>query len=143
MFAHQKQWSPPSWIQPPLLLDPASPEHVNIQSPAGLHPSFEGFCQLVINYLSRLITQIEHLYPGSCSVVGLAIVLLTSKISDLFCSNSTYKTETGIAKGGRLLIKTHLDQSDHLANQQPLLGFALPFASLSIMCKNAGPKPFC
>jgi hypothetical protein len=117
-------------------LDPACPERLNILSPAGLHPSFEGFRQLVINYLSRLITQIEH-------PVGLAIVLLTTKISDLFCSNSTYKTETGIAKGGRLLITTHLDQSNHLANQQPLLGFALPFASLSIMCKNAGPKPFC
>jgi hypothetical protein len=122
-------------------LDPACPELLSIRSPAGLHPSFEGFCQLVINYLSRLITQIEHLYP--CSVVGLAIVLLTSKISDLFCSNSMYKTETGIAKGRRLQITTHLDQSNHLANQHPLLGFALPFASLSIMCKNAGPKAFC
>ncbi len=122
-------------------MDPACPDRLNIRSPARLHPSFEGFCQLVINYLSRLITQIEHLYP--CSVVGLAIVLLTSKISDIFCSNSTYKTEIGITKGKRLLITTHLDQSNHLANQQPLLGFALPFASLSIMCKNAGPKPFC
>jgi hypothetical protein len=24
-----------------------------------------------------------------------------------------------------------------------MLGFALPFTSLSILCENAGPKPFC
>ncbi len=36
------------------------------------------------------------------------------------CSNLTHKTETGIAKGGRLLIATPLEQSDHLANQQQM-----------------------
>jgi hypothetical protein len=37
-----------------------------------------------------------------------------------------------------------LDQSNHVGNQQALLlGFAVPFASLGIMSKNAGQKPFC
>ncbi len=34
-----------------------------------------------------------------------------------FFLNLTHKTETGAAKGWRLLIATHLDQSNHLANQ--------------------------
>jgi hypothetical protein len=54
-----------------------------------------------------------------------------SKISLLLFPNLTHKTETGTAKGGRLLIATHLEQSNHLANQQQVLGFAVPFASLS------------
>ncbi len=41
-------------------------------------------------------------------------------MSSLLVPNLTHKTETGIAKGGRLLIATHLDQSDHLANQQQM-----------------------
>jgi hypothetical protein len=56
---------------------------------------------------------------------------LMSKISLLLFPNLTHKTETGTAKGGRLLIATHLEQSNHLANQQQVLGFAVPFASLS------------
>jgi hypothetical protein len=61
-----------------------------------------------------------------------------SNKSYLFFPNLTHKTEIGTRKGGRLLIATHLDQSNHLANQQQVLGFALPFASLNIPCKNAG-----
>jgi len=38
---------------------------------------------------------------------------------------------------------THLDQSNYLANQQQVLGFAVPFTSLSKLCQIAGPKPFC
>jgi hypothetical protein len=53
------------------------------------------------------------------------------------------KLKLGLQMGGRLLIATHLDQSNYLANQQQVLGFAMPFTSLSIMCKIAGPKPFC
>jgi len=44
-----------------------------------------------------------------------------------------HKTNTRTMKGMRLLIATHLDQSNHLANQQQVLGFAMPFASLSIL----------
>jgi hypothetical protein len=45
----------------------------------------------------------------------------------------THKTNTGTIKGRRLLIATQLDQTNHLANQQQVLGFAMPFASLSIL----------
>jgi hypothetical protein len=37
---------------------------------------------------------------------------------------------------------THLDQSNYLANQQQVLGFAVPFTSLSKLCQIAGLKPF-
>jgi hypothetical protein len=36
-----------------------------------------------------------------------------------------------------------MDQSNRLANQKQVLGFAVPFTSLRILCKNAGLKPFC
>ncbi len=49
----------------------------------------------------------------------------------------------GLQIGGRLLIATHLDQSNYLANQQQVLCFAVPFTSLYILCTNAGSKPFC
>jgi hypothetical protein len=61
-----------------------------------------------------------------------------SKISYLLFPNLTHKTEIGTRKGGRLPIATHLHQSNHLANQQQVLGFAMPFASLNILCKNTG-----
>ncbi len=41
-------------------------------------------------------------------------------MSSLLVPNLAHKTETGIAKGGRLRIATRLDQSDHLANQQQM-----------------------
>jgi hypothetical protein len=41
--------------------------------------------------------------------------------------------------GGRPLIETHLDQSNYLGNQQPVLSFAVPFASLSTL-KNCWVK---
>ncbi len=44
---------------------------------------------------------------------------------------------------GRLVIATHLDQSNYLGNQQQVLGLAVPLICLSQPCKNAGPKPFC
>jgi hypothetical protein len=78
----------------------------------------------------------EQLHP--CLLCGSAIVFLTSKISSLLFPNLTRKSKTGTEKGGRLPIATHLDQSNHLANQQQVLGFAMPFASFSILCKNDG-----
>jgi hypothetical protein len=50
------------------------------------------------------------------------------------------KLKLGLQIGGKLLIATHQDQSNYLANQQLVLGFAVPFTILS---KNAGTKPFC
>jgi hypothetical protein len=41
------------------------------------------------------------------------------------------KLQLGLQIGGRLLIATHLDQSNYLANQQQVLGFAMPFTTLS------------
>jgi hypothetical protein len=53
------------------------------------------------------------------------------------------KLKLGLQIGGRQLTATHLDRSKYLANQQQVLGFVVPFTSLSILCKNAGPKPLC
>jgi hypothetical protein len=58
----------------------------------------------------------------------------------LYFPNLTHKTETGTAKVGRLLIATHLDQSNNPVNQQQVISFAVAFASLNILCENAGPK---
>jgi hypothetical protein len=67
-------------------------------------------------------------------VFGCRTTFLTSKISNLLSPNLvTYKTEIGMAKGQRLLIAIHLDQSNHLANQQQVLCLAARFASLSKM----------
>jgi hypothetical protein len=52
------------------------------------------------------------------------------------------KLKLGLQIGGRLLIATHLDQSNYLANQQQVLGFAMPFTTLSTVCKIDGPKSF-
>ncbi len=41
------------------------------------------------------------------------------------------KLKLGLQIGVKLLITTHLDQSNYLANQQHVLGFAVPFTSLS------------
>jgi hypothetical protein len=41
------------------------------------------------------------------------------------------------AKGVRILMAIHIEQSNHLANQQQVLSFVVSFASLSILCKPA------
>jgi hypothetical protein len=72
-------------------------------------------------------------------VFGPRTIFLTSKITNLLSSKLiTHKTEIGTAKGQRLLIAIHLDQSNHLGNQQQVLCFAVPFASLSTLGTNAG-----
>jgi hypothetical protein len=65
-------------------------------------------------------------------VFGPRTIFLTSKISNLLSSNLiiNHKTEIGTEKGQRLLRAIHLDQSNHLANQQQVLYCAVPFASL-------------
>ncbi len=46
------------------------------------------------------------------------------------------KLELGLQIGGRLLIATHLNQSNYLANEHQLLpGFVVSFTSLSERCK--------
>jgi hypothetical protein len=56
------------------------------------------------------------------------------------------KLKWGHPKVGGTINSNQLDQSNHLAKQQQqeqVLGFVVPFASLIIMCKNAVPKSFC
>jgi hypothetical protein len=55
------------------------------------------------------------------------------------------KPELGLQIGGRLLMAIQLDQSNYLAyQQQQVLGIAVSFTSISILCKNAGRlNPFC
>ncbi len=80
----------------------------------------------------------------------VCIYLIThyDKYSNQSCSKSIsnffptppIKLKLGLQIGGRLLIATHLDQSNFLANQQQVIGFAVPVTSPSILCKNARPK---
>ncbi len=82
--------------------------------------------------------------PPIFSMGSAATLFLKCMISYLiFFSTLPIKLKLGLQKMGILLIANHLDQSNHLANQQQVLGFAVPFASLRILCKSAGPKPFC
>jgi hypothetical protein len=45
-----------------------------------------------------------------------SIAQIQDQASHLFFPNPTHKTETRSAKGGKPLIATHLDQSNHVAN---------------------------
>jgi hypothetical protein len=54
--------------------------------------------------------------------------------------NPTHKTKTGTEIGGRLLKATHVDQSNYPANQQQVLGFAVPITSVRKMGKNCWVK---
>jgi hypothetical protein len=70
---------------------------------------------------------------------------LPSLVIYLF-SNPTHKTKARAANKWETTNSnpSGLDQSSYPANQQQVFGFAAhPFTSLSILCKNAGPKPFC
>jgi hypothetical protein len=61
-----------------------------------------------------------------CPPCGHGTMLLTCNNSYLLSPDITHKTKIGTAKGERLLIDTHLDQSNHLTNQQQVLGFLVP-----------------
>jgi hypothetical protein len=66
----------------------------------------------------------------------------TSLVFSFSFSTPPIKLKLVLVINARLLITTHLDQSNYLANQQQMLGFVVPFTSLSILCKNAEPRPF-
>jgi hypothetical protein len=51
------------------------------------------------------------------------------------------KLKLGLQIGGRLLIATHLDKSNYVANQQQVLDFAVSFTSLSILGQNNFAEP--
>jgi hypothetical protein len=78
-----------------------------------------------------------------CSIRDPEKIFLTSKFSKLLFPTLAIKLKLGLQIGGKIRIATHLDHSNYLANQQRVLGFAVPFTSLSKLCKIAGPKPFC
>jgi hypothetical protein len=83
------------------------------------------------HHFFTLFGLLEQLHP--CSGCGPGSIILTSKISYLLLPNFTHKIETETAKVGRLLIATHLEQSNQLANQQVVFSFAVPVTSLSIL----------
>jgi hypothetical protein len=86
-----------------------------------LHP-LSTYVTISFFTLSRLL---EQLHP--CSGCGPGSIILTSKISySLFCPTSLMKLKPETAKVGRLLIATHLEQSNQLANQQLMFSFAAP-----------------
>jgi hypothetical protein len=60
-----------------------------------------------------------------------------------FFPTTQLKLKLGLQIGGRLLIATHLYQSNYLANQQQVLGLDEHLTSFSKLCKNARPKPAC
>jgi hypothetical protein len=76
---------------------------------------------------------LEQLLPSS--VCGPETIFFKYNISQPH-------SETGTAKCRRLLIATHLDQPNHLANQEQVLGYVVPSACLTIMYKNTGHKAF-
>jgi hypothetical protein len=59
---------------------------------------------------------LEHLQQGS--VYDHEKIFLTSKFYLLTFSNPPISLKMGLQMGGRLLIATHLDQSNYLANQK-------------------------
>jgi hypothetical protein len=52
----------------------------------------------------------------------------------LLFPNLTHKIETGKVSETVSTMVTHLDQSNHQGNQKHMLGLAVPFANLSILC---------
>jgi len=54
---------------------------------------------------------------------------------------SRHKTEMGSAKDRRLVIANHLDQPNHLANQQQVLDFAVTFCSDKMLDQNQFAEP--
>jgi hypothetical protein len=104
----------------------------------------------------ELSTVLEHLQR--CSECDTAKIFLTSKFSYLPFSNPTHKNKTGTANSwettnskppGPVIM---IGQSQTGSGSQIIfitlffcqgLVFAVPFTSLSKLCKNVGPKPFC
>ncbi len=83
---------------------------------------------------------LEQLHP--CSLCGIASIFLTYKISYLLFLNLNHQTKMKSANGERLLIATHLDQSNKLANQQQVLGFAMPLPASEFCPKMLGQNHF-
>jgi len=62
----------------------------------------------------------------------------------VFFPTSPIQLKLGTASRWETTNSSPLDQSNYQANQQQVLSFVVLFPSLHILlCKNAGPKPFC
>ncbi len=108
-----------------------------------------------LHHQIELSTVLEHLQW--CSVCDPAKIFLTSNFSYLPFSNPTHKNKTGTANRwettnskppGPIIM---IGQSQTGNGSQIIfislfvwqgLDFAMPFTSLSKLCKNVGPKPF-
>jgi hypothetical protein len=77
-----------------------------------------------------------------CSIRDPEKIFLTFKFSNLLFPTLAIKLKLGLQIGGKIRIATHLDHSNYLANQQRVLGFAVPFTSLSKLCKMLGQNHF-
>jgi hypothetical protein len=116
--------------------------------------SWDQLCELQVNRLMHY--SIHH---QLCSVRNLANYFLHPSLVIYFFATPAIKLKLGLQIGGRLLITNHLNQSLWLANQKTgnrsshIIFITLfcrsyraelvPFTSISKLCKNAGPKPFC
>jgi hypothetical protein len=92
-----------------------------------------------------------------CSICDPAKIILISKFSYSLFSNPTHKTKIGTANRWDATltnqwadyyywsIRKKEQQSDHIycTLLWLVLGFAVPYTSLSKLYKNAGPNPFC
>ncbi len=118
-----------------------------------IHEIVISLCKTQFLWITICHILLEHLQR--CEVCDPAKKNFTSKFSYLLLSNPTHKIKMGTASG-RQLIANHLHQSIWLANQKQgaavrsyyillwlVLGFAVPFTSLSKLCKSVGPKPLC
>jgi hypothetical protein len=59
----------------------------------------------------------------------------------LLFSNPTHKPENGTANRWETTNSNPPGPIKQSGKSQHMLGFAVPFTGLSILCKNAGPKP--
>jgi hypothetical protein len=106
-----------------------------------------------LHHQIELSTVLEHLQR--CSVCDPAKIFLTSKFSYLPFFNHTHKNKTGTANSWETTNSkppgtiTMIGQSQTGSGSQIIfitlffwqgLDFAVPFTSLSKLCKNVGPK---
>jgi hypothetical protein len=107
-----------------------------------LRPASHQVMPLVEGIIRRGLTLGSHLAwnPGSSKCPqprALPTSFLTFKFSYFFFP---IKLKLELQIGWRLLINTHVDQSNYRANQPHVLGFAVPFTSLNKPWKNAEPN---
>jgi hypothetical protein len=86
-------------------------------------------------------TLLKSIYKGAPNVT-LQKEISHPSLVIYYSPTPPIKLRLGLLMSGRLLIATHLDQSNYLANQLQALGFAVSITSLSIRCKILGQNHF-